>query len=767
MYRSKPILKSILEHVLPLLTLTLLLTYSYAKFFRHSFGIAWSSDGVISAVYVNEREPTLHEGDKLIQVGSVPFNAFAQDLRQDLFGGAKAGDVLPVVVERNGQTATVTWKVPGPNAGEMVDQFFSQWFLAYIFWLAGTATFLLVRPRDMRWFLLGMFNYLIAIWVLLGSGLSSYHIWYSALVLRLVIWMWLPVSLHLHWIFPKSLGKLPPWLRWSVDGLCVALGVAQWLQLVSRSLYYAAFLLAIIGSLGLLLAHARRQPEIRRDLRMLLIAAGVAGAPPVILGLLGLMHGTTPRVATLAMLSFPLLPFAYLYAAFRRQLGGLELRVNRVVSIYSYLILLGTVVVPVLLLAHQIPVSTTEQSLITSMIASITVTALSLWAYPRYQSYVEHRVLGIAVPSRELQQTYSAHITSSSSFTELTRLLDEEVMPSLLVRQFVFLGLDNGGSRILLRSGVSESQVPTQGAAVILAPLLGKALSRGSWNVRAYSWIRLVLALKVQDEPVGFWLFGRRDPDDAYSSAEIPILQLFANQTAIALSNILQSERLRAMYQADIDRHENERLSLARELHDSVLSELAGMLMNTDIRALPKGFQEGYQVLTQRLREIVSDLRPPMLNYGLKPAIEELADNLMERSKDTINIEVELESSGDRYPVDKEQHLFRIAQEACENAVRHSHGKNITISGRLAPDCVEMSIQDDGSGFRLARDTLQLYDLLSHRHFGLAGMLERAEVIDAEIRIDSMPGSGTQIFVRWLPQAPATAPAQGEVDSST
>jgi signal transduction histidine kinase len=528
-----------------------------------------------------------------------------------------------------------------------------------------------------------------------------------------------------------------------------------------------AFLLAIVGSVGLLAVHARRQPELRRDLRMLLVAAGVAGVPSVMLAVLGFMQGATSRAATLAMLSFPILPLAYLYAAFRRQLGGLELRVNRLISIYTYLVLLGTIVIPVLLLVHRIPVSSTEQSLITSIIASITVTALSLWAYPRFQSYVEHRVLGIAVPSKELQQTYSSHLTSSSSFAELTRLLEKEVLPSLLVRQFAFLSLDNGSSRVLLRTGLSEAQIPAEQSAALLTPLVGRSPARGLLKTKSYAWIRLVLPLKVQDELVGFWLFGRRDPDDAYSSAEIPILQLFANQAAIALSNILQSERLRAMYQADIDRHENERLSLARDLHDSVLSELAGMLMNTDIRALPKGFQEGYQILTQRLREIVSDLRPPMLNYGLKPAIEELADNLMERSKDTIDIEVTLESDGDRYPVDKEQHLFRIAQEACENAVRHSHGTKITISGRLAPDCVEMSIQDDGEGFKLAGDNLQLYDLLSHRHFGLAGMFERAEVIDAEIRIGSVPGGGTQIFVRWHPRGMAPSPDQGAVDSST
>jgi signal transduction histidine kinase len=93
-------------------------------------------------------------------------------------------------------------------------------------------------------------------------------------------------------------------------------------------------------------------------------------------------------------------------------------------------------------------------------------------------------------------------------------------------------------------------------------------------------------------------------------------MQSLANQTAIAVSNILQAESLRALYEADIDRHELERQRLALELHDSVLNEMAAMLMGTNLSSLPPSFQSTYQAVVQRLREIVSDLRPPMLSCG-------------------------------------------------------------------------------------------------------------------------------------------------------
>jgi hypothetical protein len=91
-------------------------------------------------------------------------------------------------------------------------------------------------------------------------------------------------------------------------------------------------------------------------------------------------------------------------------------------------------------------------------------------------------------------------------------------------------------------------------------------------NDQPYSWIRLILPLKLGDDLIGFWLLGRRDPDDLYSQPEIPILSSLANLTAIALSNILQTERLKSMYETNITRYEQERLRLAHDLHDSILN---------------------------------------------------------------------------------------------------------------------------------------------------------------------------------------------------
>jgi len=258
--------------------------------------------------------------------------------------------------------------------------------------------------------------------------------------------------------------------------------------------------------------------------------------------------------------------------------------------------------------------------------------------------------------------------------------------------------------------------------------------------------MRLILPLKVGDSFIGFWLLGRRDPDDNYPQAELPILQSLANQTAIALSNILHAEQLRKMYQSDIERYEKERMSLALELHDSVLNELAVLRTNLNEPNLSPKFQTSYEEITHRLREIVSDLRPPMLMYGLIPAITELADNLMERNGDRIKIKVDIQTGEERLPQNIEQHLFRITQEACQNALRHAQANNITVAGALTSQGIDFIIEDDGTGFE---PQLDLSSLVANNHFGLAGMIERAHLIGAEISIQPSPNTGTKIHITW------------------
>lgn len=746
----KKILWWIFERIVPWLVLAILLSYTYAKFFGHSYGFRWrASTGVILYVFVEQPEPTLQENDQILQIGDVTWEEFSGDLRRTFFDGAKPGDLVPITVLRDGEMIDISWIYPGFNWNEFREQFLSEWGMSYVLWAAGLLTILLIRPKDDRWLLMILFNFLTAIWLSAGSGVSAFQVWNSALVLRVAILLSVPVYLHLHWVFPQPLGKLPKKVIGVVYAITLVLVIAQWLQLLPNGFYLLGFFVALVGSFILLVIHILRQPSARRDLRLPFVVALSSLTLAVIWEIMYSRNLIHTWYGSVGLLGVPLIPLAYLYSAFRRRLGDLELRVNRFFSIYLFVILLGIVELPLVFLLSQV-LQISGEVLAISVISAAATAIAFIWIYPSFERFVERRILGIPLPSKNLLEIFSNRITTSNSLPDLVRVIDEEVIPSLLIRQFAFLHEENGSFRVLSKTGLSEEQIPN---VQVVTELMKETITPRSSDPLSenhpYSWIRLILPLRLGEETIGYWLFGRRDPDDLYSQLEIPIIKSLANQTAVALSNLLQTERLKTMYEANIDRQEQEKLRLSRDMHDSILNQIATLLMRTDAPVFSPAFQAGFEELTTRLREIVSDLRSPMLDLGLKLAFEDLADKLAERNQDTVRVVADIQTDGDyRYPEKVESHLYRIIQEVCENALKHAHAKIIKLTVRLFRDRIELQVDDDGVGFDTGT-SLKLDSMIKEKHFGLAGIYERASLIGAEVYVDSKLDQGTRVRITW------------------
>jgi signal transduction histidine kinase len=740
----------------PWIVLVLLLVYTYAKFFEHPYiGFRAGPPGDVILIFDRGAQSALHIGDRIIQIDSIRWEDFRYDLRMSIFGDVRPGQVLSLLIERGSEQISIPWKVVGFNLPEFFDLLISEGWLGFFFWIVGTFTLLVLRPKDVRWQLMIAFNYLTAIWLVLGSGVSFYHIWQSAIFLRMAIWICIPVYLHLHWVFPSPLGKLPNFVIWFGYIVAGLFAILEWFQLLPRSLYSTGFLLAAVGSFLLLLLHAFLRPESRRDLRLFIVIAFISLLPAVVIGTaLGFFGEQYGLLAAWirgggALLGLPLLPVAYLYAAFRRRLGALELRINRLLSTYIFVILLGSLGLPLALLLDLL-LTFPGKSLAIAFVAAVLTAAAFIWIYPAFKSFMDRRIYAIPLPSKRLLETYSARITTSNSLAALLQVLEVEILPSLLIRQFAFLQLEQGSLKALSKMGLNEEQLPKEEDVPYLMTQSGVYRSPDvTSRDMPFSWVRLILPLKLGDQLLGFWLLGRRDPDDIYSQLEIPILSSLANLTAIALSNILQTEQLKSMYEMNIVRDEEERRRLSRDLHDSILNEMAALLMRDDAPIFSPTFQKAFETLTERLREIVSDLRPSALNLGLKLALEDLAEKLTERNQERVEVVTDIQTDGEwRYPDDVENHVYRIVQEACRNALKYARAKTITIFGRLHRQEIDIRVQDDGIGFG-SEVSLKLDQMLAKRHFGLVGMLERAKLIGAEVSIHSTPQQGTKIQVTW------------------
>ncbi len=704
--------------------------------------------GVVTAIY-EDRAPVsvahLQVGDVLKQVGSVRFEEYASNLKIKLFEKYRSGETVEIVVERNGQDVTVPWIYVGFSKAEFPSHFFNIWWLAYAFWLIGTATQIFMRPKDRRWALFVAANYLTGMFIMLGS-VSWTGFLNSPILLRVVAFLLLPVYLHFHWIFPHSLRSLPRWVKLTFYFICIGLAISQFFITRANPVYFLAVILAFGGSILLLAVHLIFQPRYRSELGILAIAAFLSLGFTIIASIIASNTGQTPRVAVLSLFALPVLPLTYFYLLYRNSLGGLELRTNRAISLYIFLVILGAVLLVAGFLGY---VSIQPEAFVlATVMTALLATFVGVQIFPAFQSFVERRLLGVKLPAQNMVESYSARIVMSNTLSALLKLLEDEVFPSLLIRQYAFIRVMDPSVSVILSREVDREQLSDDMLKDAASLSTGRLLPL-SRDGQPSSWIRLILPLRVGSDLIGAWLLGRRDPDDHYPQVELPILQSLANQTAIALSNIIQTERLRVMYEANINRYEQERLRLGHELHDSLLNEMAAMLMKYDPDVLPHEFQESFDGLILRLREIVQDLRPPMLLYGLKHALDGLADNLSERHHDAVQIVSEIQVLEDcRYPEVVEHNVYRIVQEACENAVKYAHARAIRISGELAPGRIRVQVMDDGVGFK-DDVSLLLDDMVANKHYGLAGMHERAELTGAVIRIESRPSQGAKVQVLW------------------
>ncbi len=198
--------------------------------------------------------------------------------------------------------------------------------------------------------------------------------------------------------------------------------------------------------------------------------------------------------------------------------------------------------------------------------------------------------------------------------------------------------------------------------------------------------------------------------------------------------------------------YEEERVRLARELHDEVGMSLTTLKLNLQLLSneLVKccfqdkekldGIVESVSELQGAIRNKAYFLRPPALNdFGLLAVIDNM---VVELSKHT-GIQGKLETTGspEIIPVEIETALYRCIQEALTNAARHANADNVSVKIDFTSDKVIVNVTDDGTGFDPHVENS------ANKHLGLQGMQERVDLLNGSLEINSSPGQGTNIQV--------------------
>ena len=182
---------------------------------------------------------------------------------------------------------------------------------------------------------------------------------------------------------------------------------------------------------------------------------------------------------------------------------------------------------------------------------------------------------------------------------------------------------------------------------------------------------------------------------------------------------------------------ESERRRIALELHDEVGQALTAAMLRLDHVDIDEA-KEGLRAALVEVKDIAQRLRPEALDdLGLKNALRALVASVARDAR--LNVVPDIDA--DLPPLTHEQELvvYRIAQEALTNAVRHADAGVIRFSLCRGADEVVLTVQDDGRGFEPARVSPAS---------GIRGMRERALLVRARLEVDSAPGRGTVVTLR-------------------
>jgi signal transduction histidine kinase len=348
-----------------------------------------------------------------------------------------------------------------------------------------------------------------------------------------------------------------------------------------------------------------------------------------------------------------------------------------------------------------------------------------------------------------------------------------EVARELAGARYAALGIPDGegGFAQFITSGMTDEEVELMGPLPRTHGLLGAMLEseqpfrtgdikrdprfRGWWP-RTHPQMGSFLGVPIVSRTgivAAFYLTDREGAAE-FSHEDQRLIEMLAAHAAIAIENARLLERSRELSAIE------ERNRLARDLHDSVVQKLFGVALAAEsastllerdggeARVQVERVRELAQDAIGELRSLVFQLRPAAVaTEGLAAALRKHVEVL--RRVHGVEIELELADPGAHPVVDDE--VFRIAQEALSNALRHAQATSIRVRLDEHDDELTLRVEDDGVGFDPDAPALR------SRRLGLTSMEERARALGGALAIDSGPGRGTAVVLE-VPCGADTSP---------
>lgn len=354
-------------------------------------------------------------------------------------------------------------------------------------------------------------------------------------------------------------------------------------------------------------------------------------------------------------------------------------------------------------------------------------------------------------------------ITEQTSIHEVLQMIVESAR-NLVRADYAALGLRDEQARFaeFYASGITSEQWtaigPVPRAHGLLGLLLRQTKPHRTADVRADArfsgWpsahpdMGPFLGIPVVDrgDILGAIYVANRPDGRQFEPADERMLRILAAHAAIAITRAKMFERDRELTVVE------ERARIARDLHDAVAQKLFSLRLTVGAveALLLKGDRERARDEFARLKElvgsaldelraVVTELRPPAVREdGLVPALRKHVDVIGRAHPVDVSFSADCDGRC-ALPEAVEDAVFRVAQEALHNALRHAEPRHVVVNLRTPKDRVILTVSDDGKG--LAREPARE----GGHHLGIASMRERARRVGGRLRVESRVGEGTTV----------------------
>jgi signal transduction histidine kinase len=338
----------------------------------------------------------------------------------------------------------------------------------------------------------------------------------------------------------------------------------------------------------------------------------------------------------------------------------------------------------------------------------------------------------------------------------------------LVGARYAALGVPDGQGAFaqFLTSGMSDKLIAAMGPLPRTHGLLGAMLEserpyrtgdirrdprfRGWWprdhpEMRSFMGVPIVSRSGI----IGAFYLTEKEGTPEFAEDDERLIQMFAAHAAVAIENARLYERSRELSIAE------ERNRLARELHDSVTQKLFGVVLTAEAaatlvdrdadsaRAQLQRVQDLAKEAMEELRSLIFELRPAALETeGLAITLRKHVDALRRVYRRDVGLRI---AGKAELPPGTEGEVFRIAQEALANALRHAGASRIDVELDARDGRLRLTVADDGVGFETQSA------IVRSRRLGLTSMEERARAVGGTLDIESTPGGGTTVQLEVAP----------------